>query len=336
MDWKTGVDIGSYYIKIIEGGKTKNQKLSIRRIGYLPAPSPGLKENLIEREQDVCVKAIKDFLQEHKISTKRGVLGIGGTGTVIHYFDIPELPKEETESAIQLEMMQVVPGGVKNLLYDYTILPGKNNKKTVLLVGAYKEQCEFLISTIQMAGISPLIMDHNGLAVLNSFRFLHKQQEDIISILNIGYKTTNIALAEKDGFVLVRDIPFGGKNITNTIASERKISQEDAEIYGKKEESKEDIKGILSSDISELITEVKRSIDYFRARTEKTPLTLFLTGGGSLFYGLCDAIEKGIDIKTSIWNPIEEVDTEMPIPLDIKSKGVMFAVAIGLVLREIK
>lgn len=335
MRWRIGVDTGSYYIKIVEGTE-KNERLVIRRIGYLPVPFSEFKNNLSEREQDIFVKTLKDFLKEHRIVTKRGILSTGGSGTIIHYFDIPDLPKEEIDSAVQLEMMQVVPGGIKNLEYDYTLLPAKNNKKTVLFVGYPKEKCEFLISTMQMSGIKPIIMDYDGLAVLNSFKFLHKKKEDIVFIINIGHKTSNLVLAESDGFVLVRDIPFGGKNITETVASDRKISTEEAEIYGKKTESRNEIKKIISEDISELIIEVRTSMEYFKNRAGKSPQKLFLTGGGSLFPGLCEIFEKEINVKTTVWNPLEEMETENPIPLDLKNKGTMFTVSLGLVIREVK
>ncbi|MCM8776704.1 MAG: pilus assembly protein PilM [Candidatus Omnitrophica bacterium] len=335
MRWRIGIDTGSYYVKIVEGLE-RNGRLLIRSIGYFPVPFPEFIENLNEREQDVFVKGLKDFLREHKVTTKRGILSIGGSGVIIHYFNIPELPEKEINSAVQLEMMQVVPGGIKNLEYDYTMLPGKNNRKTVLFVGYPKEKCEFLISTMQMAGIKPLIMDHSGLAVLNSFKFLHKKVEETIFILNVGYKTSNLVLTENDGFVLVRDIPFGSKNITDTVASNRKISSEEAEIYGKKEENKNEVKKIISEDISELLVEVRASMEYFKNRTGKLPQKLFLTGGGSLFPGLCDTFEKEVNINANVWNPLEEIDTESPIPVDLKNKGVLFAVSLGLVLREIK
>lgn len=336
MKWNVGIDIGSYYVKVIEGCE-RNGKLVIRRIGYFPNPFPEYKNTLSEREQDVFVKKLKDFLNKHKIAGKNCVLNAGGSGIIIHYFNIPDLPKQEIESAIQLEMMQVIPGGVKNIEYDYTIFQGNDNKKTVLLVGYYREKCEFLIHTVQMAGLKPLIMDYDGLAILNSFRFLHKNQQDVISLLNIGYATTSIIFAEnKDNFVLTREIPFGSKNIINTIASGKNIPEEDAEIFGKKEESKNEIKKIVSSDISDLLYETRTSMEYFKRQTGKTSTALFLTGGGSLFPGICEAFEKDMGIKTNLWNPLEVVDKENEIPLDLKSKGAIFGVALGLVVRQIK
>jgi len=315
MRWQCAIDVGSYYIKVVEG-KKKNGRLVIRRIGYFPNPAPNLKEGLIEREQDIFAKALKDFLNKHKIISKQGILSTGGAGTVIHYFEIPDIPKEEIESAIQLEIMQVVPGGTRNLEYDYLLLPGKDNKKTVLFVGYYKERCEFFTSTIQMAGIKPLIMDYDGLALLNSFRFFHKKQEDIISILNIGHRTSNLVVTEnKSGFILIRDIPFAGKNIIQT----------------------GEMKNIIPSDISELIVELKTSMEYFRTKTEKSPQTLFITGGCSVFHGLSETLEREINIKTRIWNPLEELDPkEILLPVEIKNKGMLFAVSLGLVLREIR
>ncbi|MCX8082232.1 MAG: pilus assembly protein PilM [bacterium] len=334
MKWLLGIDVGSYYVKVSEGC-IRNGRIILRRIGYFPSPFTNFKDNLNEREQDVFVKALKNFLSQHTISTKTGILSISGTGTVIHYFNIPDLPPGEIESAVQLEMMQVVPGGIRNLEYDYVFLPN-GNKKTILFIGYHKDKCDFIISTMQMAGIKPLVMDYDGLAILNSFTYLHAEYEGIIFILNVGYKTTNLVIAEKDKFILVRDLPFGSKNVIDTIALEKNISSEEAEIYIKKGENKNEIKKMIPVVISDLITETRVSIDYFKKITEKTAQSLFLTGGGAFLPGLKESLEKDMNIPTNVWNPLEEIETEIPIPIDIKETGTIFSISLGLILRKIK
>ncbi|MBN1445318.1 MAG: pilus assembly protein PilM [Candidatus Omnitrophica bacterium] len=331
------VDAGSCYVKVIEGSE-RGGRLFIKKIGYFPNPFSDFRSSLVEREQDVFVKSLKKFLHDGGIREKRAVSGISGDGAVIHYFDIPKLPESEVKSAVQLELMQVTPGGAKNMEYDYLLLPGKEGGRTVLFAGYQKDKCDFFTAALHRAGLRPLILDHDALAVFNSFSFLNKKQGGVVFILNIGHKTSNFILSEKGGFALIRDIPFGGRNLTGVVAAGKHISQEEAEIYSNKEENREDVQKILAEGIEELLMEMQASIEYFRAKTGKSPERLFLTGGASVFPGLLETVGQNVKIDAALWNPLEnlsEVKT-YSLPEEIKKKGIMFAVCLGLVLRKIK
>ncbi len=332
------VDVGSCYVKVIEGSE-KNGRPFIKKIGYFPNPFSDFRNNLVEREQDVFVKALKKFLHSHGIREKRTVSGLNSGGTIIHYFDIPKLPEAEIKSAVQLELMQVTPGGTKNLEYDYLVLPGREGRKTILFVGCQKDKCEFFTKALHGAGLKPLIMDHDSLAVFNCFNLLNKRETGkVVFILNIGNKTANFVLSEKDGFILIRDIHFGGKNLTGAVAAGMHISMEDAEIYQNKKENKAEVEKIITSSIEELLMELKTSIEYFTSKTGKSPEKLFLTGGASMFPGVQEAVGQNLKIDTSVWNPLEYIaNVKMFLaPEELKIKGPMFTVSLGLVIRKIK
>ncbi len=338
MNHLVGVDVGSCYVKVVEGSE-KNNRIHIRKIGYFPNPFAEFKKNLVEREQDVFVKTFKEFLHKHGIQGKNAAGNIGGSGAILHYFDIPNLPANEIKPAVQLELMQATPGGIKNLEYDYLLLPGKNGGKTVLFVGYPKDRCEFFTNALHRAGLKPLIIDHDSLAVFNCFTFLNKKQSGPVFILDIGDKTANFVLAEENnGFILIRDIPFGNGDLTGTIAKQKGISVEEARIYLSKKENTDEVKKILSGDLEDLLSEVTAGMEYFKTRTGKSPERLFLTGGFSTIPGMCESFEQNIKIKTAAWNPLEQManDKTLLLPEEIKKKGPLFAVSLGLALRKIK
>lgn len=337
MKHHLAIDVGSCYVKVIEGCE-RNGRLVINKIGYFPNPFPDLRNSLVEREQDVFVKTLKEFLQKHGIREKRTVSNVSGTGVIAHYFEIPKLSENEIKSAVQLEMMQVTPGGTKNLEYDYIFFPGKNGRKTVLFIGYQKERCEFFTRSLQRAGLKPLIMDHDSLAVLNCFNFLNKKHSEVVFLLNVGHKITNFVLAEKNGFILIRDIPSGGKDLAESIANKRNISVEDAEIYSNRKENTDELIKIVATDLEDLLSEVTKGMEYFKNRTGKSPETLFLTGGVSIMPGITELFEQHVKIKTVLWNPLEHMVNvkTLLLPEDLKKRGSMFTVSLGLVLRKIK
>ncbi len=336
MKLNTAVDAGSCYIKIIEGCEKKG-KLFIRRIGSFANPFTCIRENLVEREQDVFVKSLKSFLKKNSIGSSACISSVSGMGTIIHYFDIPNLPQDEIRPTVNLELMQVTQGGTKNLDYDYLLLPSKNKRNTVLFIGYPKDKCEFYTNSLQRAGLKPLVMDHDSFAILNAFRFIHRDyKKETLFILNIGSRKSNFALQETGGFILIRDIPFGGTNITEIIADRKKISFDVAEIYKNKKENQEEVRKIISEDMEDFLNEVSTGIEYFKVKTEKFPDTLFLTGGASLIPGITDSFSQFLKIDVKVWNPVEELPQKTVLPEDIRKNGVNFSVAIGLILRKIQ
>ncbi len=338
MKPKVAIDVGSAYIKVIEGLEKKG-KLYIKKIGCFPNPFANIREEIVERQQDIFVKSLKTFLRRYAIGCHTCISSVSGRDTIIHYFDIPQrLPQEELTSAINLELMQVTPGGTKSLEYDYLLLPGKENKQTVLFIGYPQDKCEFYINCLQRAGLKPLVMDHDSFAILNAFRFLNPgMNNEIVFLINIGNRNSNFALAEPEkGFLFIRDIPFGGQQITEIIARKKHITIETAEIYKNKQENKQEVKQIILEDMEDLMSDVSKSIEYFRTTTGKSPACLFLTGGASVIPGICESFRNSLKMDVDIWNPLESLSKDMSFLEDLKQQGVGYSVALGLVLRDIK
>lgn len=339
MRYPLAVDVGSCYVKVVEACE-RNRRFFLEKIFYFPNPFPEFRTNLIEHEQDIFVKILRQFIRKKHVKEKRTISNISGPGTVIHYFDIPKLSDEEIGPAVQIEMMQVVPGGTKNLEYDYTVFPEKSGNKTIFLVGYQKDRCEFFTNTLVRAGLKPLIIDCDSLAVLNCFNYFNTEyKEELVFILNIGHRNTNFVLAEKDEkFILIRDIPFGCKDIVKAVAKNKGIPIEDAEIYISRKENIEEVKKVIESDLEDPVFEIRRGMEYFKKKTEKSPETLFLTGGTSTIPGVCETLQENIKIKTILWNPLEHLTNTKNtlLPDDIKKKGYMFTVALGLALRKIR
>lgn len=337
MKQRLAIDLGSYYVKLVEGYK-RNNKFYIEKIGYFPNPFPGFRDSLVEREQDEFAISLKRFIHTNGIKSKRTISNLNATGVVTHYFDIPDLTENEINSAIQLEMIQVTPGGIKNFEYDYLLMQGKDKKKTILFVGCQKDKCDFFINTLQRSGLKPFILDHDSLALLNCYKYFSNTdaEDNTVFILNIGHKSANFVIADGENkFVLVRDIYFGAKNLIEYFANNLNIAPEEAEIYINKQENFEEVKKLVSSNLDDFIVEVRAGLEYSKTRIDKLPTNILITGGGAMIPGVRESLEKMLDIQASVWNPLEHITTPL-LSEDIKKKGYLFTVALGLALRDIR
>jgi len=331
MKLKLVIDAGTYYIKFIEGWEDK-KGFFIKKIGYVANPVENIKDTEDERAKETFENFIKKTLELKRIKAKQTISSLSGNNVIIHIFEIPNLPEEEIESAVKLEIMQVVPEGIKNLDYDYLVIPQKE-KKEIVFVGYPRNKTSSFVEILKRCRLNPIIIDHDCLAIYNFIQKYGKGKEILFS-LNIGYTTTNFLLTEKDGFILIRDVPYGIRNFISAICENKNISFNEGEIYFKKEENTGTIKEILKNSLSDYFSEIKTGIEYFKNKVNKAPEKVYITGGGALWKGIISLFEEMIEIKTEIFNPFDRIKN-IEVPSDIRKKGTIFTVACGLLGREI-
>jgi len=332
MSYSVVVDVGSFSIKVIEGFERKG-KLTIRKIGYFENPVPNFRTNFIESDQKALSNYIRGFLKRYGINARETISSVCGADVIVHYFDIPELSQEEIRSAVQLEALQVIPGGIENLEYDYQVL-SSGGRRTVLLIGYQKEKCNFFVSTLTYSGLKPIVMDVDGLALCNCYYTVSKNPRDAICIINVGAQYTNLAIAEKDGCVFVRDIQFGGAKITSAVVKAKSVSPVEAEYYKRDSANARAVSEIVKSESQDMLGEILAGLRYFETRIGKKPSGFLLTGGSALLPGLHDLLEISLGIPGAVWNPLDEIRGSQ-IPVDVQASGSMFAVALGLLSRKI-
>lgn len=328
-----GLDIGSHYIKIVEG-YAKKGKFFVKTAGIIHNPLPRGHINLNENSQKQFSVFLKEFLRKIGIKRKETVCGISGNGLIIHYFDIPDIPSEEIESTVELEVLQVIPGGVEKIEYDYTVLPSVQGKRTVMLVGLPKPKCDFFVNTLLLSGLRPVIMDIGGLALANCYRTLSNNSYGDVAIIDVGASHTVLAITEKNGFVFVRDIDFGGDNVNIEISKLKKISVSEAEQFKKNPGFRDEVEKILRNTMGDILQEILTSIKYVETRTQKKIEKFLLTGGSSLLPGFVKIVEENLGISGDLWKPMEGLyqycKTDQPQCLE-----VCFSQALGLVARKL-
>ncbi len=293
------VDIGSYYIKVVEGF-AKKDRIFIRTGGITRNPFPNAHLSLNENTQKQFAGFLKDFLKKIGVKRRETVCSITGQDSIVHYFDIPDVPDNEIKSIIDLELLQVVPGGTEKIEYDYTIFPSQNpGKKTVMLAGISRAKCDFYVSTLIMAGVKPIIMDVGSIALANCYLTLMKEKR-VSLIINAGASHTDMAIVDKNGFIFVREIDFGGDLINREIARLKKISFTEAEQFKRNGSLNNEMEKIVRDTSFETLQEMLTSLRYFETRTGKKVERFLLTGGSSRLAGFVKIVEESLGIPGQI------------------------------------
>ena len=307
------VDIGASLIKLAQLSKSGG-KIRLDKVGLVSNPASNFRTGRQKISKGVIARAIKHSLRKSHIKAKDAVSSLSGPSIMTQYFEFPPLSGKELENAVNLEAQRVMPGRFNEVETDFQVLPQgekKYGKQNILFVAAPKLMVKQQIETLQQAGLNPIAIDIDALALANSFSRLKNlaPQEDVM-VLNLGTKLINLVILGKESLYFIRDISLG---------LESPLDLKD--------------KGILGR----IIEEIRRSIHYHEGRGRKNRVAkIFLTGGNAAGLDTSDSFLKDLGLPVEKWNPLKDIEFnpgKLGSGFD-ESKGYLLAIAIGLGLRE--
>jgi len=352
-----GLDIGSSTIKLVELIQD-SAGFRLLSAGLVDNPVKEWEEKNIPEAEDAIAEAIKDACKKFKIKGKSAAIALGSSDIIFDYLKFPPLAEKELANAVKLEAEQRISSDINEFNIDYRRLGVKDEKgqESILLVAVPKDITSRKVDITEKAGLEPLVMDVEPLALLNCIIALEddsRKANESIGILNIGSNVTNFGIISKDNFPTIRNMSFGGDRLNDFIMRETKISFKEAEEL-KKEPEKLKLKGIDILQVVEkqsisLINGITSSIEYNYKRTDETKKEepgenksvsysrskkIFLTGGGSLLTGMDSFLSKNLGVEVVKWNPLEKINIGGSIDDSLKNNGCLFPVAIGLGMRK--
>ena len=292
-----GVDFGSAYLKAVELVRSGDQ-LFLRRC------------SLLEVSGGNSVEGLKRFLAESPHRSVRAVVGISSPEAVVKPFRFSHLSRKELKAAVKLEAEQAILNGhaLNDMAVDWHLFrSGSLETVNGICAVVPKKDLSSRLEKIRAAGLRPVVMDVEGLALWNAYWVLQGKRERLpgaVLLVNVGAKMTNLVVARSpEELILLRDFQFGSQALAQGLSKE-------------------------------WVAEVRDSIRYARAKDSHWELSAaYLTGGGSSAVNLT-LLSKMIGVQTTVWNPLDHLRSDQPKELAVKhSAGPLFGVAIGLALR---
>ncbi len=351
LDWKRffklklekrevlGLDIGSSAVKIIQLRKD-GADYTVTAAGMVDIAASEDNDNLIEIN---TVGAICKCLESTGIQTRLAVCSVCGPEVAVRDFKFPSLPSEEIEGAILLEASQVCPFSVDDSAVDYRLISDDDDETRGVLVAATNKLIERKVKLAEEASLSCVLMDVDGLALLNCFSEC-KAPEAVrtTAILNVGGSYTSLAILGDNDLPFVRDMAYAGKDIIKQIATENNLS---AEAVGKilftgeiADHPKFELTDSLARACQKLIVDVSETLRYYTAQ-EKTAVVdnVFVCGSFALIKGFIELLDGQLPARAVLWNPFDKMrcDAGQPCRDMLAKKGPAMAVAAGLAMRSI-
>lgn len=305
------IDIGSSLIKLVQLSQSGG-KIKLDKAGIVDNPVSDFRTGSRSTKKSVIARAIKNSLKKNRIKAKDVVSSLNGPSIITQYFEFPPLSGKELEDAVSLEAQRVLLDRFNEVETDFMVLPQserEGERQTVLFVAAPKLMAIERVETLQQAGLNPIAIDIDCLALANCFlRLKELSPEEDVLILNLGTRLINLAIVGKESLYFIRDI---------SLESPLELKN----------------KGVLGK----IAEEIRRSIYYHEKEGRKNKVRkIFLTGGNFAIVDTSDSFLRNLELPTEKWNPLEDIefDPSKLGPELTKGKGYLLAIAIGLGLRE--
>ena len=344
-----GLDIGSSMVKIIAMNKDSSGYI-VKAAGYaeITADSENNYETaLSDKDNTKIIDAIRNCLAatklrtKAKLKTKLAVCGVSGSEVAVRDFAFPTLPEEEIESAINLEADVICPFNAGQAAIDYQVISNDGDKTKGIIVAATKSLIASKRQIVNGAGLKCVLMDVDGLALLNCFNNLNQDSDKYATaILNVGNSCTTLAILNKDGWPFIRDTKSAGNDIISEILNKKEITKEAlySVLFNGVEDSSLELSNCLEKASDHLITGVSDALRFYATQEKSAPIKKVLVCGGfAVARGFVELLNRRLGTEVVLWNPFSNIrcDASQGCKEILKKHGHALAVASGLAMRSI-
>lgn len=341
-----GLDLGSYALKVVEIVRS-NGGVKVARMAMAQTP-PGAVAEGVAADPEALAPAIRALLGEAGIKGKRVVTALGGEAVIVRELKVPDMPEAELEQAVAYEAERYLPAGVKEVSRDFQVL-GKvpeEGQLEILLVAARKELIDQQIAPLQKTGVTPAVLEVTPFSMFRAVAQPDGEDRAMVYV-DLGAESSDILIMEGERLRLARNIALGGNALTRAVADSLSLDFPAAQTLKEQRgqmllgsERPEDptvgaVYEALVPVIGSIVTEIRRSLDFYQARSRgRTIGKVILTGGTAKLKNLAPFLSEELALPVEVGNPFATCPADPSFPPEYLSDvGPMMAVAVGLALR---
>ena len=288
-----GLDIGSSSIRAVEVRRAKDEHTLIN-FGQVPLPA-GVVQGGVVQDAAIVTSALKQLWAACKFDTKQVQLGVTNPQLVVREMSVSNLPPKEMHKSLPFQVRDMLPLAVERSLLDFRPLEEPGDSATVrgLLIAVPKDAVMTSVQAVERAGLHVAGVDLASFALLRAASRLDAQVE---AIVDIGAEVTSVVVHADGEPLIVRTVPRGGREITESLATRLGITAIEAEglkcRYGLHGDGRPDAAAAACDAIRPLINELRSSFTYLASGERQKQVTrISICGGSALMPGLPEYLQ---------------------------------------------
>ena len=338
-----GIDISSTTVKLLELSQS-GDRYRVESYAVAPLPPEAVVEKNVNQVETVG-GLIRELVSRSKTRAQHAVVAVAGSAVIIKTIPMPAgLSEEDLEAQLTVEADQYIPYPLEEVALDFEELGpvvDRDDQVNVLLAACRQETIESRVDAIEVAGLTPAIMDVEVFAMERALALLKTQMPmanpETIAMVDIGASMTTLSVYAGGESVYTREQLFGGKQLTDEIMNRYDLSFEEAGRAKKQGGLPEDYESEVLEPFREaVVQQVSRSLQFFFSSSEYTELDcIVLCGGVAAIAGLAEIIEERLSTPTIVANPFADMSVGSRVNAQALAKDApAMMVACGLAMRS--
>jgi type IV pilus assembly protein PilM len=340
-----GIDISSTTVKLLELSRS-GDRYRVESYAVAPLPPEAVVEKNVNQVETVG-GLIRELVARSKTRAQQAVAAVAGSAVIIKTIPMPAgLSGEDLEAQLTVEADQYIPYPLEEVALDFEELGpvvGRDDQVNVLLAACRQETIESRVDALEVAGLTPAVMDVEIFAMERALALLHTQMPvahpETIAMVDIGASMTTLSVYAGGDSVYTREQLFGGKQLTDEIMNRYDLSFEEAGRAKKQGDLPEDYeREVLEPFREAVVQQVSRSLQFFFSSSEYTELDcIVLCGGVAAIAGLAEIIEERLSTPTIVANPFADMSVDSRVNAQALAKDApAMMVACGLAMRNVR
>ncbi len=334
-----GLDIGTTAVRLVSlKGNGAVKQLS--RYAYAPIEDKiALSDSRADQQR--LASAIRDLVNESRITTRNVSVGIPSQRVFTAVVDIDNLPSGEMAKSIRYQADSLIPTPIDQSKLDWSVIgdsPKESGKVELLLSSVTNEFIENRLDMLESIGLNVISFEPDSLALARAI--LAPDATVPQMVIDIGNKSSDLVIVMNGAPRLSRAIPTGSETIIRSAVQNLNIDEKQAEQFVFKFGlSKEKLEGqiyqAIVGTIDLLVGEIEKSIKFFHTRYTGTKLDrIIVTGAASALPEFPLYVANKFGISVEIGNAWRNVSYSPEKQNELLVVSNHFGVAVGLAERQ--
>ncbi|MBI4383006.1 MAG: pilus assembly protein PilM [Nitrospinae bacterium] len=352
-----GLDIGFHSIKAVELRRV-DSGFEVVNFAVREIPKSVLE---VKDRSGLIADIIKEMFAERRFVNKNVYLSVSGHNVAIRRTMLPKMPKAEMIEAAKWNAREEILFPVEPAAADCYVM-GETEKDgakfdDLLSIIVRADIIPFLVSIVRKAGLRALGVSVIPIALWDYDRAIHPVPPGTVtSYVDMGAERTRIYFVCDHQLLFSREIPNGGKNVTQSLAGEYEIERGTTTVDEARAEAIKKTHGLPPENadgktqegiplreirermlpvLSKQMEELHRSVDYFRNQYKRDSVhRMILSGGAVGLSGLYKLFSEHLGVEIERCNVL--LQSAKPVSgvsdKDTKLLGTSLTTAAGLAL----
>lgn len=341
-----GVDISPTTIKVLELS-AKGSGKRVETYAVVPLPQGAIADDKTITNMEAVGETLEKAVRKSGTKLKQVAAAVSGSAVITRIIQMPAgLGDREMESQVAVEADQYIPFNIDEVHMDFEVLgPYANDpeKIDVLLAACRSDTVDNKLTVLEMAGLTPKIIDVEALALENVVNMMAEEEfgeEDeapVVAVADVGGGNTTFSVLENYRVMFTREEGFGGNQLTERIQQAFSISYQEADMAKRQGGLPDNYESdVLDPFRKELAQQINRTLQFFYSSSHISSIDrLLLSGGSASIPGLTEALEQESSIPSVVANPFANMPLASKVPASqLEQDAPSLMLCCGLALRS--